>query len=211
MRSYSIAHASERRVVRERGRVSEAKHSRVVRLHVSRGGWRHRVLILPSHPSAVQSLLRGWLVSRVEKGRSSRARLSSTATTIGSNVTPRFSTVVPLAKAWWGGRRSRDYDSRERGRSASGDIVSALDTPLWGLAKWTSSSRIHSGDFYRSSPASIRIFRERSRLSWVANWSCVSMNRRQAIVSDGSMLAIDSVGDGLVTSILAIVDLRSTR
>lgn len=130
-----------------------------------------------------------------------------------SNVTSRFSTVVSLVRARWGGRCSRDYDTRERGRSANGDIVSALDTPLWGLA--TEVNVVVEKNPLRwllpEFSGIDKIFHERSRLSWVANWLCVSMNRRQAIVSDGSMLAIDSVGEGLVTSFLAIVDLRSTR
>lgn len=147
---------------------------------------------------------RGW-----KRREGSRVRLSSTTTAIRATSTSRFSTIVPLVRVRWGNRCLTDYDMDERGRSANGDIAFALDTPPWGLATKVdvaveNSFRWLLPEFYSID----KVFHERFRASLI---DCVSMNRWQAIVSDGSMLTIDGAGEGLLTSFLAIVDLRSTR
>lgn len=125
-------------------------------------------------PRLCKSLLRGWLVSRVEKGR----RQSRTVVVDGNHyraTSPRVSRLLfLLVKARWGNRCSTDYDTRERGRFASGDIVSALDTPLRGLHA-TDVNIVVENSFRWLLPefhGIDKISRGRSRFSWIANWLC---------------------------------------
>lgn len=141
----------------------------------------------------------------------SRARLSSTTTAIRA-TSPRVS--QPLFLSWEHDeeisvRRITTWTNEEDSRTVT-LLLPLTHLPKDLRRKWTSSSRIHFGDSYWSSTASIRFFTK--GLAFRASLiDCVSMNRRQAIVSDGSMLAIDGAGEELLTSFLAIVDLRSTR